>query len=77
LEPISLALTPRLVEDFKIGMQHLSRWERAAVVTDVQWIVHAISLFGFLMPGAIKVFSTKAADEARTWIVAFGSGPAI
>jgi hypothetical protein len=58
-----------LVEDFKIGMQHLSRWERAAVVTDVQWIVHAISLFGFLMPGAIKVFSTKDADEARTWIV--------
>ena len=58
-----------LVEDFKIGMQHLSRWERAAVVTDVHWIVHAISLFGFLMPGAIKVFSTKDADEARAWIV--------
>jgi hypothetical protein len=47
-----------LVEDFKIGMQHLSRWERAVVVTDVEWIAHAVSLFGFLMPGAIKVFST-------------------
>jgi hypothetical protein len=33
-----------LVEDFKIGMQHLARWERAAVVTDVQWIAHAVSL---------------------------------
>ena len=24
-----------VVEDFKIGMQHLTRWEKAAVVTDV------------------------------------------
>jgi len=58
-----------LVEDFKIGMHHLNRWERVAVVTDVQWIVHAISLFGFLLPGAIKVFATKDADQARAWVV--------
>jgi hypothetical protein len=59
-----------IMEDFKIGMQHLTRWERAAVVTDVQWIAHAVSLFSFLMPGAIKVFSTKDANEAQLWIVA-------
>lgn len=58
-----------IVEDFKIGMQHLTRWERAAVVTDVQWIAHTMSLFSFLMPGAIKVFPTKEADQARSWIV--------
>ncbi len=58
-----------IMEDFKIGMHHLSRWERAAVVTDVPWIAHAVSLFSFLMPGAIKVFSTKDADQARSWIV--------
>ena len=40
-----------IVEDFKVGLQHLTRWERAAVVTDVQWIAHSISLFSFLMPG--------------------------
>jgi hypothetical protein len=61
-----------MVEDFKIGMQHLGRWERAAVVTDVPWIVHAISLFSFLMPGAMKAFSTKDADQARLWIVSPG-----
>ena len=58
-----------IVEDFKVGMQHLSRWERVVAVTDVQWIAHAASLFSFLMPGAIKVFSTKDADQARSWIV--------
>ncbi len=57
-----------IVEDFKIGMQHLTRWERAAVVTDVPWIAHAVSLFNFLMPGGMKVFSTKEADQARAWI---------
>ena len=56
------------VEDFKIGMHHLNRWERVAVVTDVQWITHAISLFGFLLPGAIKVFATTDADQARAWV---------
>ena len=57
-----------MVEDLKVGMQHLTRWERVAVVTDVPWIAHAMSLFSFLMPGAMKVFSTKEADQARSWI---------
>ena len=38
-------------EDFKIGIEHLSRWERVAVVTDVAWIRHAVNAFRFLMPG--------------------------
>src|ERR1039458_3755092 len=25
-------------EDFKVGMEHLTRWERVAVVTDIEWI---------------------------------------
>ena len=61
-----------MLEDFKIGMQHLTRWERVAVVTDVQWIAQAVSLFNFLMPGAMKVFSTKDADQAHSWIVSPG-----
>jgi hypothetical protein len=32
----------RDVEDFKIGVEHLSRWERVAVVTDIDWIKHAV-----------------------------------
>ncbi len=58
-----------IVEDFKVGMQHLARWERAALVTDVAWIADAVGLFSFLMPGAMKVFSTRNADQARSWIV--------
>ena len=57
-------------EDFKIGIEHLSRWERVAVVTDVAWIRHAVNAFRFLMPGELRVFTTGQTSEARKWIVA-------
>ncbi len=59
-----------LWEDFKVGVAHLSRWERIAVVTDVDWIRHTIRIFGFLMPGDVKVFPTSEMAVAREWIVA-------
>jgi SpoIIAA-like len=57
-------------EDFKIGVEHLSRWERVAVVTDVDWIRHAVNIFRFLMPGEVRVFGTSEAAAARKWITA-------
>lgn len=55
-------------EDFKLGVEHLSRWERMAVVTDVQWIRTALQAFRFVMPGKLKVFDVAHAAEAREWI---------
>lgn len=57
-------------EDMKVGMSHLRRWERFAVVTDVEWIRHAIGLFSFLMPGELRVFPSTEVAQAREWIVA-------
>ena len=39
-------------EDAKLGIEHLTRWERVAVVTDVEWIRLATSAFRFLYAGA-------------------------
>jgi hypothetical protein len=55
-------------EDFKLGMEHLSRWERVALITDIEWIAHATRLFSFVMPGAMRVYSTSDAAKARLWI---------
>lgn len=55
-------------EDLEIGVEHLRRWERVAVVTDVEWIKRSIQMFGFLMPGRVKVFPITAGAEARAWI---------
>jgi hypothetical protein len=57
-------------EDFRVGIGHLSGWERIAVVTDVEWIRLAINAFRFLVPGEIRIFPTSEAAEARRWIVA-------
>ena len=57
-------------EDFKVGMGHLLRWERIAVVTNVEWIRHAVRAFRFLMPGAVKIFSIDEKVMAREWVLA-------
>lgn len=59
-----------MFEDFKVGMGHLTRWERIALVTDVEWIKHATQLFSFMMPGETKLFPMSQASEARAWIAA-------
>lgn len=56
-------------EDFKVGMEHFTHWERIAIVTDMDWISNALKVFAFLMPGEIRHFSLADADQARAWIV--------
>jgi hypothetical protein len=59
-----------ILEDTKVGLVHLLRWERFAVVTDVEWIRHAVSFFSFLMPGKMRVFPASETAEARLWVSA-------
>lgn len=62
-------------EDFKAGMEHLSRWERVAVVTDVPWIRSTLQAFRLFLPGKLRLFGTAEAGEARDWITAPGERP--
>jgi hypothetical protein len=55
-------------EDFKVGAAHWMRWERVAVVTDVDWIKHTMQIFSFIMPGEMRVFPTVETEQARVWI---------
>ncbi len=54
--------------DFKVGMEHLTRWERMAVVTDLDWIKHTMTFFSFMMPGETRAFPRAEAAQARAWI---------
>ena len=65
-------------EDTKFGFSHLFDWDRAVMVTDVEWMKQAVKFFGgvigFLAPvGQWCVFPLADADRAREWIV--GGGP--
>ena len=57
-----------VLEDVKVGVEHIARWERMAVVSDVEWIRNTIRAFGFLLPGRVGVFHLGEADRARAWI---------
>ena len=56
-------------DDFKVGMEHVLRWERIAVVTDVEWIRYTIRALSFVIPGVAKIFSLAEAPQARDWIL--------
>jgi hypothetical protein len=61
-----------LWEDMKFGfgsgLTHLSAWERMALVSDADWVRHAIALFGWLVPGDVKVFPLDQLDTAKAWL---------
>ena len=57
-------------EDFKVGVEHLTRWEKVAVVTDIDWIRKAVQFFAFLMPATTRLFSCTEAAQASGWISA-------
>ncbi len=55
-------------EDAKLGLRHLTGWERVAVVSDVEWIRVAVKIFGLAMSGHVRVFPNQALAEAIRWI---------
>jgi SpoIIAA-like len=61
-----------LWEDVKFGLgpglAHLSKWERTALVSDAPWVRHAITLFGWMVPGDVRVFTLSQLEEAKTWL---------
>jgi hypothetical protein len=57
-----------LWQDLKVGIEHLRGWKRIAVVTDIEWMAHAIHLFGWMTPGESKTFSLDQREEAIAWV---------
>jgi SpoIIAA-like len=60
--------TVAMWDDTKLGLKHLSGWERMAVVTDVEWIRAAIKIFGVAIPGHVRVFHNSELADAKRWI---------
>lgn len=56
--------------DTKVGLTHLREFSKVAVVSDIEWIRHAVRLFAPLMPGQVHVFGEGELGEAKAWISA-------
>lgn len=57
-----------LAADVRLGLEHITRWERVALVTDIEWVPQAVHALGFLLQGELKVFSLSDTAKARAWV---------
>jgi hypothetical protein len=57
-------------DDAKLGLKHLTDWEKIAVVTDVEWLRAALLVLCFTMAERIHVFSNAELAAAKDWIAA-------
>ena len=56
-------------EDGKLGMKHITSWEKIAFVSDKDWIRNSVNVMGYLIPGKVKSFSLDDEADARAWIL--------
>jgi hypothetical protein len=61
-------LTPgALWQDLKMGIEHMRGWKRIALVTDIEWMIHMTSMFGWMTPGEVKHFPLAELEAATSW----------
>jgi hypothetical protein len=60
------------IEDVKTGLGAIVRehsaWRRLALVSDVEWVVHAFRLFSWMTPGEVRTFDLGGLEEAKAWV---------
>jgi hypothetical protein len=60
-----------LAEDLKLGfgmmVRRHSAFKRIAVVSDKDWVAHAMHAFAWMIPGELKVFGLDELDAAKEW----------
>ena len=53
---------------FDLGVRHHHAWERSAIVTDTEWMVRAVRLFAWMIPGEARVFGISELASAKAWV---------
>jgi hypothetical protein len=55
-------------EDAKVGIWHLTAFEKISVVSDVDWIIDAVKVFKFVIPCPVKTFRNEELAKAKVWV---------
>jgi len=56
------------MKDAMMGIKHLTKWNRAGIVSDVDGIRSFTNFFSYLMPGEFKGFEHKDLQQAIDWV---------
>lgn len=54
-------------QDVLVGMKNLTKWNRAAIVTDKKAVQNFTAIFSVLMPGEFKTFPKEDLENAIYW----------
>ncbi|MCX6170239.1 MAG: STAS/SEC14 domain-containing protein [Ignavibacteriales bacterium] len=57
-----------MLDDAKMGMKHLSAWERVAFVSDHELINTFAKFFGYMLSCELRIFRNSELDVAIKWI---------
>jgi hypothetical protein len=57
-----------MLDDTKIGMKHLSQWDKIALVSDHQFINIFAKFFGYMLSCEIRIFPDADLAEAKKWV---------
>jgi hypothetical protein len=57
-----------MLEDAKVGLQHLTAFEKVAVVSDVDWMNAAVEILKFVFPYPVRTYKNGELPEAKAWI---------
>ncbi len=66
IEPSALWEDAKL--GFDLGIRQHDKWVRSALVTDLEWIVSAMRLFAWMVPGEARVYPVAELASAKAWI---------
>ena len=56
------------MQDAWVGLKNITKWHRAAIVTDSDKIIAMTNAFSHLVPGEFKGFTKEAFDESVEWV---------
>ncbi len=57
-----------MMDDAKLGMKHLSSWEKIAFVSDHELINTFTKFFGYMLSCEVRIFKNSDLDVAKKWI---------
>lgn len=56
------------IKDALMGLRHITKWNRAAIISDSKIIKVFTMIFSFLIPGEFKAFPHKEIKRAINWV---------
>lgn len=57
-----------MLDDAKLGLKHLSAWDRIALVSDHDMINTFAKFFGYMMSCELRIFNNDELEAAKKWI---------